>query len=253
MRLENKRALITGAGSGIGAAIAERFANEGAHVALLGRTEAKLKTIRSRLPKDRTVQAIVCDVSDPSQCEAAVRETVSALSGLDILVNSAGIFRGGGADELTLEDFETMLRINLTGPLWLSKLALGPMREAGGGAILNISSTLALRPVPSSLAYSISKAALDMMTRCLALDHGGEGIRVNAISPAIVETPIHGTVMPSDAVAEMYAQMATHHPLGRIGRPDDIAGAAVHLCSDESSWTTGSVFVVDGGLSLAGP
>ncbi len=254
MRLSGKRALVTGAGSGIGAAIAERFAREGAEVALLGRTATKLEEIAGRIERNSGRAIIVpADLSDPESAVSAMDTIREGLGPIDLLVNCAGTFAAGGARDIGLDDWESMLRINLTAPFWLSRCALSHFAERGGGVILNISSTLAERPVPASLAYSVSKAGLEMMTRCLALDHGAENIRVNAISPAIVATPIHGTAMPPDAVEAMYAHIAPLHPLQRIGKPEDIAAAAVHLCSDEASWTTGSIFVVDGGLSLAGP
>ena len=255
--LNGRRALITGAGTGIGKGIAEAFAAAGARVALSGRRSEKLEEAAAPLREHGAeIITVAGDVSKPEDVKRMVDETVAAFGGLDILVNNAGIARFGQLDDLKDEDIEALIDIDLKGPIYLCKAALPHLRERQEGdeaAILNISTSATLSAVPAFSVYSAAKAGLDMLTKCLALDLGPARIRVNAILPGVVETPLFQTVMPRAAVRKALADFAPKHPLGRVGQPDDIARIAVFLCSPASSWITGTLIPVDGGLSLGTP
>lgn len=250
-RLQDKTILVTGAGSGIGRAVALRLVAEGATVLGVGRSLEKLRETGRGGPAPHRFQAYAADLTDPDQISALVAGlTAGGCSRLDGLVNNAGVYRPGRVADTSLADFELTMAANLRAPLWLLREALPLLRQARGASVLNISSTLAYQPGRGAIVYAMSKAALLMLTRCAALELAPEGIRCNAISPGVVETPIFETVMPSAAVAGFLTDMAGHHPLGRVGRGEDIAAAAAYLLSDEAPWVTGVNLPVDGGISL---
>ncbi len=251
MRLKDKIALVTGAGSGIGEAIARRFAEEGAKVSCVGRTASKVERVAAEISKSggRAI-ALVADQTDAAAVKSSVSRTVETLGGLDVLVNNAGIFRSGSLSETSVEDFEAVWRANLLGPLAYCREALRHLVPRRG-AVINVSSTLGVKPVPGCAAYCISKAALQMLTQVLALEVGASGVRVNALCPGVVDTPIHRErVDDPQALRTFLDEMATAHPLGRVGKPDDVAEAAVFLASEAASWTTGVILPVDGGILL---
>lgn len=249
-RFVSRVALVSGAGSGIGRAVAEALGLEGASVALLGRTSEKLEETASRLPPDRSL-VIAGRHEDPADASFAVRRTVEVFGGLDVLVNNAGVFVGGSAERTLEEDWSRAIAVNLTGPFLLSREALPHLRRRRG-SIVNVGSTLGSRPIPGALPYAVAKAGLVMLTTATAAEEARHGVRVNAVAPGVVDTPIHRTRVGEDPadIAYFLEEMGKLHPLGRIGRPEDIAAAVLFLASDDSSWTTGVVLPVDGGILL---
>jgi NAD(P)-dependent dehydrogenase (short-subunit alcohol dehydrogenase family) len=248
MRLHNKCALVTGAGSGIGRAIALAFAREGAQVALVGRDRARLEAVAAEVGR----AAFVCpaDMSRLAEITRAADQVMSRFGALHVLVNNAGVMFPGTAESQTEEEWDTMFRTNVKGVWWLSRAVLPHMRKAGGGSIINISSGLGLVGGKNRAGYAATKGAVTLMTKAMALDHAHEQIRVNCVCPAVVETALTAGVINNapDPAAMRRARIALH-PLGRLGRPEDIAPIVVYLASDESAWVTGAAFPVDGGYT----
>jgi meso-butanediol dehydrogenase / (S,S)-butanediol dehydrogenase / diacetyl reductase len=244
MRLQNKVAIITGGGSGIGKAIAMAFVREGARVVITGRDNKKLEAAAVEIGGE--CLAVSADVSNAGEVRTLMSTAVEKVERVDVLVNNAAVLLPGTAESLTEEDFDQTMAINVRG-LWLMSRAVLPlMRTGGGGSIINIGSVLGLVGARNRVAYSASKGAVMAMTKAMALDHAAENIRVNCICPGIVATEMVAKFNTDEAVRK---QRLALHPMGRFGRPDDIASAAVFLASDESGWTTGSVLTIDGGYS----
>ena len=244
MRLEKKAAVITGGGSGIGKAIAHGFAREGACVVIAGRDQKKLELAAAEI--GRECLAVAADVSKPDDVQKLVAATVEKFKRVDILVNNAAVLLAGTAESLSEEEFDQTFDINVRGLWLLSRAILPEMRANGGGSIINIGSVLSTLGARNRVAYSASKGAVLAMTRAMALDHASENIRVNCICPGIVETEM---VARFGMDENSRRQRLAMHPVGRFGRPEDIAGLAVFLASDESAWITGTAQMVDGGYS----
>ncbi len=244
MRLANKVAIVSGGGSGIGRAIAVAFAQEGAQVAVCGRDRKKLDAVAAQIGP--VCMPIVSDVSISKQVELAVRMTLQHFGRITTVVNNAGALVAGTAESLSEDDWEHTFNVNVRGTWLLSRAALPHLREAGGGSIINIGSVLSLVGARNRVAYTASKAAVLGLTRAMALDHASENIRVNCICPGMVETEM---IAPFNADPAARSQRLAMHPVGRFGQPEDIAGLAVFLASDESAWTTGTAFPVDGGYT----
>ena len=247
-RLEGKIAIITGAGSGIGRACAVAFAREGARVALVGRRKEKLEAVAAEIGE----AALVCvgDVSKKKDIEEMVKRAAAHFGGLQVLVNNAASLIAGTAETHTEAEWDESFNTNVRGVWLLSRAALPHMKRAGMGSIINISSVLGLVAAKNRLAYAASKGAVTLMTKAMALDHAAENIRVNAICPGIVETEMVQqfiTQAPDPEAARKHR--IGLHPMGRFGRPEDIAHMAVYLASDESAWVTGGAFPVDGGYT----
>ncbi len=189
---------------------------------------------------------VVSDVSIARQVELAVRMTIQHFGRITTVVNNAGVLLAGTAESLTDDDWEHTFNVNVRGPWLLARTALPHLREAGGGSIINIGSVLSLVGARNRVAYTASKAAVLGLTRAMALDHAGENIRVNCICPGMVETEM---IAPFNADETARKQRLALHPAGRFGQPADVAGLAVFLASDESAWTTGMAFPVDGGYT----
>jgi meso-butanediol dehydrogenase / (S,S)-butanediol dehydrogenase / diacetyl reductase len=255
MRLAGKVALITGGGTGIGAAIAERFVAEGARVCITGRRQAVLEKVLSTLPPG---SAVACS-GDVSKDEDAQRMVATALvfgGRLDILVNNAGINPQGGVIDLNSAMWREGLEVNLTGPFLLMNSAIPHMIKAGGGAVINISSLGGVRCLPAMAVYGASKAGLIMLTQQAALDYGKHRVRCNVICPGAVRTdmmdkPIEflANVLKIDKEA-ILKLVPSDVPLKRMAEPTEITGTCVYLASDDSSFTTGAVIMVDGGASI---
>jgi NAD(P)-dependent dehydrogenase (short-subunit alcohol dehydrogenase family) len=247
MKLAGKVALITGAGSGIGRATALLFAEEGAKVALAGRSAAKLERVGRKVGDDSRVHWVAGDLSRRAEARRVVDGSAEHFGGLDIVVNSAGISRQRGLLEVDEPLWEAMVAHNLLNPFWVAQFAVPWLLRRGGGAIINISSSLALKPSPGFGVYAMTKAAMNMLTLALAQEHSADGVRVNTICPAVVDTPIHETYLSPEGAAERKEEMARFYPLGRIGSPEEVARAALYLASDDASWITGSTLLMDGG------
>ena len=247
MRLSGKTALITGAGSGIGRACALAFAREGARVALVGRRKDRLEKVAKEMGEAEVFSA---DISNKEKVDLLVREASARLGSLNILLNNAGVLVPGTAESISEEDWDRTFEVNVRGLWLLSRAVLPHMRKAGGGSIINMSSVLGLVGARNRAAYSASKGAVTMLTKCMALDHAADKIRVNCICPAFVETELTSdfiTNAPDPAAA--LRDRINLHPIGRLGQPQDVAGMAIYLASDESSWVTGAAFTVDGGFT----
>lgn len=256
-RLDSKVAIVTGAAAGNGAAIAKAFANEGAAVACadLDGTGARRVAAEIEVAGGRAL-AVEMDHSRIADCERTVTATVAAFGGLDVLVNNAGIVIFGNVLELTEEQWERQFRVNVVGPFLMTKAALPELIKRGHSAIVMMASASGLRPQRSGSAYIASKHAIVGLTKSLALDFAGDGVRVNAICPAVIRTQMAEKFWAFRAELQGEPESAVidrtnrQFPLGRIGQTDDVAAVAIHLASDESRWTTGTTYVLDGGQML---
>jgi 2-keto-3-deoxy-L-fuconate dehydrogenase len=248
-RLDGKVALVTGGGSGIGQAICERFAAEGARVAVADwREDAALATVRRIMSAGGSAIQVSGDVADPDAAATMVSDTVKAFGKLDVLIASAGQELVATAAETTPDQWSRILGTNLTGCFLVARAAIPAMQAAGGGSIVLVASQLAFVAAERFAAYAASKGGVLNLARALALDHARDNIRVNALCPGAVETPLllrqfQGHDGPQGSLADL----AALHPLGRLGQPAEIAAAALFLASDEASFVTGSALVVDGG------
>jgi NAD(P)-dependent dehydrogenase (short-subunit alcohol dehydrogenase family) len=252
---DGKVALVTGAAMGLGAAFASAFAAEGAAVGLLDVDERALEgTAASVAEGGGTTVSIAGDVSEAVVAERAVRTVVSELGRLDVLVNNAGVVRYGELPRFPEEDWDYVLDINLKGMYHTSRFAIPEFRKLGGGAIVNVASVQAYWSHQGAVAYSASKGGVVAFTRALALDHAREGIRVNAVAPGTVLTPMVRDAAqrsnPENPDAAL-AEFAQTHPIGRIIQPEEVANVVLFLASDRASVVTGITVPVDGGL-LAG-
>lgn len=241
--LEGKTAVITGAGGGIGRALARAFAGQGARVILLDRDEERTAPLVAELGNDAFTLA--CDLSKADEIAAAA-EKVETAGGADILVNNAGILRPGPLESVSEADWSAMLAVNLTGYLAAAQAFGKGMINRGDGALVHVASIAGSHPQPASGAYSASKAAILMLSRQLAFEWGPKGIRSNTVSPGLVRTPLSEPFYRDEAVKEKREAMV---PLRRIATPDDMADAALFLASRRASYVSGQDIVVDGGLS----
>ncbi len=253
MKLEGRVALITGGASGIGRATALLFAREGAAVAVVDLDGTGALAVAQEI-ENRGGQAIAvrCDVSQAADCRRAVEEAVSAFGRLDILFNNAGIIRRANVLEISEEEWDRAMAVNVKSIYLMSKYAIPFMAGAGGGAIVNTGSGWGLVGGRNAVSYCASKGAVVNMTRAMALDHAAQNIRVNCICPGDTDTGmLRSEARQLGATAEAFLVEAADRPLGRIGKPEDIAQAVFYLASDASSFVTGTTLVVDGG-GLAG-
>lgn len=238
-------ALITGAGSGIGQATAVALSHQGFHILLVGRTESKLKTTQKKLPNDSTV--LLCDLNDSKDRLKLIKSVVKAVgkNSLEVVVNNAASYEAGVFAKSSVEDWQKHFETNLFAPVALLQ-GLYPLLKQSHGSVINISSTLGVKPIANTTAYSASKAALNNLTHCLALEWAPH-VRVNAVLPGLVDTPIHAFHKLKDDSAE---KQGAHQmqPLKRMGRPEEVAQVVVSLV--QNPWTTGSQWIVDGGISL---
>ena len=251
--LQGKTALVTGAGSGIGAAIARLFARRGATVAVVDRDAAAAeRTAAEILEAGGGATSHSCDVSQPASVETLFRAVTAASPRLDILVNNAGIAHVGTIETTTPEDLDRVYRVNVVGVYLCARAAVPIMLGHGSGVILNMASVAALVGLPDRFAYSMSKGAVLTMTRSIAVDYMKRGIRCNCICPARIHTPFVDGYLAANypgREAEMMKTLSEYQPIGRMGQPDEVASLALYLCSDESAFVTGQAYPLDGGVT----
>ena len=243
--------MITGGGTGIGRAIALAFAREGASVAVAGRRLENLKQVAAEIEKqDRQALALQFDVSHAEDADRAISETAKKFGKVNVLVNNAGTLSVSTVDTISEDDWDRVITVNLKGPFLMSRAALKEFRKAGGGTIVNIGSVLGLVAMKDRAAYCASKGGVTMLTKAMALDHAHENVRVNCICPSIVETElVKGLFDGSEQGKRLKQSRMGTIPLGRFGKPADVAELAVFLASEESSWLTGAAIPLDGGLT----
>jgi NAD(P)-dependent dehydrogenase (short-subunit alcohol dehydrogenase family) len=245
-----RKVIVTGASSGIGRATALRFLSNGDNVALVGRREGALQNVVSPEASAGNAFIIAADLSDEKQTERCVAQAVEMMGGLDVLVNAAGILKAGRIEDTTFELWDEMMNINLRSVFHLMQLAV-PHLEPSRGNIVNVSSVTGPRSFPGVLAYCVSKAAVDQLTRCAALELAPKGIRVNEVNPGVVVTELHRAGgMNDEAYAAFLEHCKTTHPLGRVGQPEEIADLIYFLASDRAGWITGATVSIDGGRAL---
>ena len=250
MRLQGKRALVTGGSDGIGLAIAAAFRSEGAELVIVGRNPGRLEAAREAIGGN--VDAIAADLSTLEGVGSVVAAIAGSGHPVDILVNNAGVAYLVPFDTVTPQQYEASFALNVTAPFFLTQRLLPHLGE--GASVINISSYFADKMIPKrpSSLYSLSKGALDSLTKSLAFELGPRGIRVNAIAPGTVDTAMRRRTvdnLPDAAKAELTAYVQRSYPLGRIGQPGDLAGIALYLASDEAAWTSGGIFAIDGGYT----
>ena len=246
--LKDKIALVTGASSGIGRATALKFVAAGARVALVSRDAEALELIASEIAQHGgEAFAVAADVTKEADAERAVASSVGRFGGLDVLVNAAGGLQSGTIENTTLSAWDAMLDVNLRAVFNLMQLSI-PHLETRRGNIVNVSSVTGLRAFPGVLAYCVSKAGVDQLTRCAALELAAKGIRVNAVNPGVVRTQVHRRGgMSEEAYAAFLEHSRTTHPLGRVGEAEEIAELILFLASERAAWITGATYSIDGG------
>lgn len=244
--LEGRRALVTGGRSGIGRAIVERLHAEGARVASVQRTEA------TGLPED--VTTLCHDLADPDACHAAVSEACSALGGLDLLVNNAATVVEASVGDTEPADWDALMALNLRAPYLLVRHALPAFRAVGRAAVVNVGSTEGSLANPGHGAYAASKAGLHALTRAVAVDHGADGVRCNAVAPGWIDTEFNEAFVRARPDPDAFRRGLTAlHPVGRTGEPADVAAMVAWLASDEAGFITGQVHTIDGGRTCLLP
>ena len=244
-------AMITGATSGIGQAVAKRFAASSAHTIIIGRNQSALEEVAQEIhDAGGTALSLAVDVTIDSEVRDAFAKAISETGRLDALVNAAGHISSGSIENTTLSAWDAMMNVNLRSVFHLMNLAAPHLIKTGGN-IVNISSVTGLRSFPGVLAYCVSKAGVDQLTRCAALELAAKGVRVNAVNPGVVVTEIHKRGGMSETDYEKFLEHSrTTHPLGRVGNPREIAELVFFLASEKASWITGATYSIDGGRAL---
>ena len=246
--MQGKVCLITGASSGIGRAAALLFADNGAEVIAVGRNETELKSLRDESQAGSgTLKVRIADVLEMTQVEKLINDTVETYGQIDVLVNAAGIIMNGSIENTTLDDWDKMMNINLRAVFFMMQKCV-PHLEKTEGNIVNVSSVAGLRSFPNVLAYCVSKAAIDQLTRCSALELAPKKIRVNAVNPGVVVTSLHKRGgMSGEDYQNFLENSKKTHPIGRVGEPHEVAELIYYLASEKAAWITGATYEIDGG------
>ena len=244
MRLKDKTAIITGGGSGIGLATARAFCKEGAKVILFGRRKEKLISAADELGD--SVLIVQGDMTHNDDLDQLINKTLNNFKGIDILVNSAGLYNGAPLHEISDSQWDGIMNINIRSIFQRTRRVLPIMMAQKSGSIVHISSILGLIAVPQVAAYNVSKGALNQFSRSIAVEYGSYGIRSNSICPGLIETDMTADLMKD---ASLMQEWSKEYPIGRFGKPEDVASACLFLASDESSFITGTVLPVDGGFT----
>jgi meso-butanediol dehydrogenase / (S,S)-butanediol dehydrogenase / diacetyl reductase len=244
MRLKEKTAIITGGGSGIGLATARAFCKEGANVILFGRQKEKLVSAAKELGESTLI--VQGDMTKNDDLDQLVNNTLNNFKDIDILVNSAGLFNGAPLHEIPDSQWDEMMDINIRSVFQLTRRVLPTMIAQKNGSIVHISSIAGLIALPGVAAYNVSKGALNQFSRSIAVEYGSYGIRSNSICPGLIETDMTADLMKDTALMQEWIK---EYPIGRFGKPEDVAKACLFLASDESSFITGTVLPVDGGFT----
>lgn len=246
--MNDKVAIVTGASSGIGRAAALLLAEKGVKVVAVGRNERELGLLRGDAhEKNGSIKIYLADILETTQVDRLIIETVDSYGQIDVLVNAAGIIKNGSIEDTPLDDWDKMMNINLRSVFYLMQKCVAHLEKSKGN-IVNISSITGLRAFPNVLAYCVSKAAIDQLTRCAALELAPKGVRVNAVNPGVIETNLHkrGGMGESDYENFLEKSKSTH-PLGRVGSANEVAELIYFLASENASWITGVTYEIDGG------
>jgi NAD(P)-dependent dehydrogenase (short-subunit alcohol dehydrogenase family) len=246
--MTGKVVIITGASSGIGRAAAVPFVESGSNVVAVGRNEKELNVLRDELQgKNGTLKVHLADIRETSQVERLVNDTIENFGQIDVLINAAGIIMNGSLENTPLDDWDKMLNINLRSVFYMMQKCL-PHLEKTKGNIVNVSSVAGTRSFPNVLAYCVSKAGVDQLTRCTALELAPKGVRVNAVNPGVVVTNLHKRGgMDSENYQNFLKNSENTHPLGRVGEASEVADLIYFLASDKAAWITGATYAIDGG------
>ncbi|HXV45369.1 MAG TPA: SDR family NAD(P)-dependent oxidoreductase [Nitrososphaera sp.] len=247
--IKGKVAIVTGAGGGVGKAISKRLASEGCRVVLLGRDKNKLQKAASEVGDKRNTMTVITDINKEAEVLSAVEQTIKAFDRIDILVNNAGIINDPlPFHKMTEDQWNDLVETNLFGTFRMTKAVIPVMMKNGGGSIINISSVLGIRSIPKVplSVYGVTKAGVIMFTKSIAVEYGQHKIRCNCVAPSTIRSSIIEPYLQDEEAKKV---LESTFPLRKVGEPEDIAGAVAYLCSDDSKWVTGTVMMVDGGVS----
>jgi NAD(P)-dependent dehydrogenase (short-subunit alcohol dehydrogenase family) len=247
--IKGKVAIVTGAGGGVGKAISKRLSSEGCKVVMLGRGRTKLQKAASEIGNKKNTMTVIADITKEAEVLSAIDQTINSFDKIDILVNNAGILNDPMPfHEMTEDQWDDLVKTNLFGTFRMTHAVIPVMMKNGGGSIVNISSVLGIRAIPRVplSVYAVTKAGVIMFTRSIAVEYGQYKIRCNCIAPSTIRSSIIEPYLQDEEAKKV---LESTFPLRVIGEPDDIAGAVAYLCSDDSKWVTGTIMMVDGGLS----
>lgn len=247
--INGKVAMVTGAGGGVGKAVSKRLASEGCKVALLGRDRGRLQKAAAEIGDKKNTVAIATDITKEAEVLSAVDQTIKSFDRVDILVNNAGTINDPTSfHEMTDDQWDGLVKTNLVGTLRMTKAVVPVMMKNGGGSIVNISSVLGVRAIPKVplSVYGATKAAVIMFTKSIAVEYGQHKIRCNCIAPSTIRSSLIEPYLQDEEAKKV---LESTFPLRRVGEPEDIAGAVSYLCSEDAKWITGTVMMVDGGVS----
>jgi NAD(P)-dependent dehydrogenase (short-subunit alcohol dehydrogenase family) len=247
--MHGKVAVVTGASSGIGRATASLFAGKGMNVLAVGRNKRELSSLANDSDAG-SIKTCVADVTELSQLDGIVSAALNSFGQIDVLVNSAGIIMSGSIENTTVDDWNALMNINVRSVFALMQRCV-PHLENTRGNVVNVSSVAGTRSFPGVLGYCVSKAAVDQLTRCSALELAPKGIRVNAVNPGVVVTNLHTRSGMDDTAYQNFLEHSREtHPIGRVGTPDEVAELIYYLASENASWITGATYAIDGGRAL---